>query len=449
MDKEKFTAYSFDTAEDIESVEPIDAAGEEPSEPVITTASYSFSETSHTESFNPSAISDYHVSLQDIFNNGQINIPSISTFKFSDNYTSYSTTSTATQTGGNTTTTSTVSSYTDENTTSTYSSGSTLTYESHPIEGYSNVDFKYGTSRDLIKSFLGLDLDTLIGDRINEVYNNIIRTFTDNDKTYTSSIFYDVGNGNGYISDFNNITDVLNFVNPNVVSLSRNEDQIEFNMADGTKFQATGNGSQDDIFQYSFDGINIGYAKLGFSDRDNGFTYADGITFFGTPDHEDTVFFATPNVNIDLNGSNFININNIDARNAEITSDFTRQLIGNALNNKIFASQGDELWGGAGDDELYGAGNNIFRYGVSDGKDVIYNSVTDDKVNLYNISVDDIISVDYNENNLNINFADGGSLKIVGENGASNFILSDNSAWKFNRETQSVTQTQPEQASVE
>ena len=60
MGKEKFTAYSFDTAEDIESVEPIDAAGEESSEPVITTASYSFSETSHTESFNPSTISDYH-----------------------------------------------------------------------------------------------------------------------------------------------------------------------------------------------------------------------------------------------------------------------------------------------------------------------------------------------------------------------------------------------------
>ena len=447
MDKEKFTSYSFDTAEDIESVEPIDAAGEESSEPVITTSSYSFSETSHTESFNPSSISGYPVSLQDIFNSGRINIPSIPTFNFSEN--TDATTSTTTQIDGNTTTTSTASSYTNENTTSTYQSTSTVTYESHPIEGYSNVDFKYGTSKGILNSFLGLDLDTLIGDRMNEVYDNIIRTFTDHDKTYTSSTFYNVGNDNGYISDFNNITDVLNFVNPNVASLSRNEDQVEVNMADGTKFQATGNGSEEDLFQYSFDGINISYAKLGFNDKDSGFTYADGITFFGTPDHEDTVFFATPNLNINLNGSNFINIDNIDARNAESISDFTRQLIGNDLNNKIFASQGDELWGSAGDDELYGAGNNIFRYGLKDGKDVIYNSVTDDKVNLYNISIDDIIGVDYNENNLNINLADGGSLKIVGENGASNFILSDNSAWKFNRETQSVTQTQPEQASAE
>ena len=258
------------------------------------------------------------------------------------------------------------------------------------------------------------------------------------ESSYTASTFYDVGNQSGYVNNYNQNTGVLNFVKSDFSSFTRTNDYVNFNMADGTSFQAHSSSSTDDLFQYSFDGFNTHYAKIGYTDRDNQYTYSDGVTYIGSTDHEDTLNVSTYDRSVDLRGGEYINIDNIDARNASSTSYYQRNLFGNAGNNKIYAGAGDHLWGGAGDDEG-GQGNNAYTYAKGDGNDVIYNSVASDKVYLSNISVDDIAAVGYQENNLNINMASGESLKIVGANGVSNFVLDDSSVWQYHRDTQSIS----------
>ena len=262
----------------------------------------------------------------------------------------------------------------------------------------------------------------------------------DSQSSYTETTFMPVGNRNGYIQNFNNNTDGFYFVDMNISSFSRTNDVVSFDMGNGTGFQAQTSTSEDDIFKYTTDGINTSYAKLGFNTRDNNFTYADGVTFFGSSDHEDTMKLSTYDRSVDLRGGEYINIDNIDASNTSSTSYYQRNLFGNAGNNKIYAGAGDLLWGGAGDDNLYGGqGNNAYRYCKGDGNDVIYNSVASDKVYLSNFSVEDILSVGYHENNLNINMAGGESLKIVGADAVSNFVLDDSSEWQYHRDTQSIS----------
>ena len=262
----------------------------------------------------------------------------------------------------------------------------------------------------------------------------------DSQSSYTQTTFMPVGNRNGYIQNFNNNTDGLYFVDMNISSFKRTDDVLSFDMGNGTGFQAQTSTSENDIFKYTTDGVNTSYAKLGFNTRDNNFTYADGVTFFGSTDHEDTMSLSTYDRSVDLRGGEYINIDNIDARNASSTSYYQRNLFGNAGNNKIWGGSGDCLWGGAGNDNLYGGqGNNAYRYCKGDGNDVIYNSVASDKVYLSNISIEDIAAVGYHENNLSIDMANGESLKVVGANAVSNFVLDDSSEWQYHRDTQTVS----------
>ena len=256
--------------------------------------------------------------------------------------------------------------------------------------------------------------------------------------SYTASTFFDVGNKNGYLDNYNANTGVMNFVNADIRSWSRSSDYVNFDMGNGTSFQAQSSSSTDDIFQYSTDGRNVYYAKIGMTDRNNSFTYTDGVTFIGSSDHEDTLNLSTYNKNVDLNGNQYINIDNIDARNSSINY-YQRQLIGNAGNNKIYAGRGDLLWGGSGstgNDDLYGgSGDNTFYYGVGEGNDVIHQSVSTDKVDLYNVSLTDISSYGFDGSSLRFNMAGGESLVIEGSDGASNFVLADRSEYSYNRST--------------
>ena len=281
----------------------------------------------------------------------------------------------------------------------------------------------------------------------NTTVNYFNESSVNSSSSYTQSTFYNVGDHNGYLGNFNNKTGVMNFVDVNISSFERKNDYVSFDMGNGTSFQAQTSSSTDDIFQYSTDGQNVHYAKLGMTNQDNSFNYTDGVTYIGSTDHEDTLQLSTYDRNVDLNGGEYINIDNIDARNSSGTS-YQRQLIGNNSNNKIYAAKGDLLWGGNGssDDELYGgSGDNTFYYGVGEGNDVIRQSVSTDKVDLYNVSLADISGYNYSGSSFELNMAGGQSLVIEGQNGASNFVLADRSEYSYNRRTDTWTQTKAAQ----
>ncbi len=260
--------------------------------------------------------------------------------------------------------------------------------------------------------------------------------------TLSQSTVYPVGNRNGYLNGYTPDTGTMHFVDADIRSWTRNNDYVNFNMGNGTSFVAKTSGSTEDIFKYTTDGINTYYAKIGMTSQDNTFQYTDGVLLIGSSDHQDTVNLSTYERNVDLrNGSMYLNIDNIDARNSSSTY-YQRQLIGNEGNNHIYASKGDSLWGGAGNDELFGDyGNNTFYYGVGEGNDVIRQSVATDKVDLYNVQLADISGYGYNGSSLVLNMAGGESLTIEGQDGASNFILADRSEYSFNRSNQTWTQT--------
>lgn len=261
---------------------------------------------------------------------------------------------------------------------------------------------------------------------------------------YTASTFYNVGNRNGYLNGYRNNTGVMNFVDANITSYKRQNDYVSFDMGNGTSFQAQTSSSENDIFQYSTDGRNVSYAKIGYSDRDNSFEYVDGVHYLGSSEHMDVLNVNTyDSKNIALDGSTGIVYDNINAINAS-GSYGNNTLYGNAGDNEIRAGVGsNKLWGGVGNDALYGGGGaqDTYLYGVNEGNDVIYNSVSSDKVDLYNISLTDIVSANEVGHDFVLNMAGGESLTIVGQNGASNFRLSDNSEYHYSREDHSWTKT--------
>ncbi|MBQ9486392.1 MAG: hypothetical protein IJU91_01130 [Selenomonadaceae bacterium] len=265
-----------------------------------------------------------------------------------------------------------------------------------------------------------------------------------NSDSYLSSLFYDVGNRNGYLTDFVKNSGVINFVDNAVSSYLRQSDYVSFNMANGTSFQAQTGESANDILQYSTDGENVSYAKLGYQDAINTFIYEKGVNFYGGGNFEDVLKVIESSAeNIWLDGSQGVsygNINSIDA--TESTGD--NQLAGNANDNEIRAGSGNNLlWGQGGNDTLFGgAGTNTFFYGLNEGNDVIYNSALTDKINLYNVSLTDIVSAKEIGDNLLIEMSGGETLRIVGENGASNFTFSDGSSYTYNRENNTWTQNE-------
>ena len=250
---------------------------------------------------------------------------------------------------------------------------------------------------------------------------------------YIANTFVDVRSG--VVNDFNPRTDVLHFYNGGINSLYRDDNTIVCNLWNNEDLTINlAEFSQDDIIQYTFDGKTIYYANVGYTNHDNRFQYAEGVDFIGSSDHEDTLDVSTYDGSVDLRENKYINIDNIDARNSSTKYVY---IIGNAGNNKIYGAAGNTLWGEQGNDELYGsgAGDNTYLYGVNEGNDVICNSVESDKVDLYNVSLSDLYSYDYDGSSLRLNMYNGGSLTIVGSDGASNFVLADRSEYGYNRST--------------
>ena len=135
------------------------------------------------------------------------------------------------------------------------------------------------------------------------------------------------------------------------------------------------------------------------------------------------------------------NINNINA--ASSTGNNT--LAGNSSNNQITGGYGqDSLWGGMGADSdtlIGGNGNNTYFYGNNNGNDVIVNSVATDSINLYDVSLTDIVSANEVGSDFVVNMRGGNSLVIQGQQGASNFTLSDQTSYNYNRQSHTWTRT--------
>ena len=263
-------------------------------------------------------------------------------------------------------------------------------------------------------------------------------------RSYSASTFYDVGTRSGYLQNYHSESSVMNFVNTNISSFSRYDGYVDFHMANGTSFQAQISSSENEIFQYSTDGQNVSYAKLGYKEKSNYFTYEEGVNYYSGGSYSNVLSVASyDSVTVHLDGSAGVlydNINKIDASN----SNGNNELFGNSSNNEIHAGKGnDALWGGkGGNDLLYGGeGQNTFLYGVHEGNDTIYNSVSTDKVDLYNVSLSDIVSAGEIGHDFVLNMSGGESLTIKGQNGASNFILSDRSAYSYSRESHSWSKT--------
>ena len=90
---------------------------------------------------------------------------------------------------------------------------------------------------------------------------------------------------------------------------------------------------------------------------------------------------------------------------------------GDNANNQMYAgSGGSSLWGGnGGNDTLTGGdGYDEFFYAIGSGNDVIKNSNSTDIINLLGVSLEQITSVDVTVSEVNVNFVDGGNLKVEG-----------------------------------
>ena len=266
----------------------------------------------------------------------------------------------------------------------------------------------------------------------------------------TNGYWYDVGGRSGYVQNFvsGNTADsgVLNFTTSNISSFSRESDFLNFHMADGTSFQVQNSSSTNDVIQFSTDGVNVSFAKIGYANQNNSFIYEDGVNYYAGSNSTDVLNVTNyQSRNIWLDGSDgnvYDNINNIDASD----SYGNNTLAGGAdTDNEITAGNGNDLlWGGSGrgNDTLYGgAGDNTYFYGNNNGNYVIVNSVATDSINLYDVSLTDIVSANEVGSDFVVNMRGGNSLVIQGEQGASNFVLSDQSAYNYNRETHVWTKT--------
>ena len=117
-------------------------------------------------------------------------------------------------------------------------------------------------------------------------------------------------------------------------------------------------------------------------------------------------------------------------------------LYGNYASNAILAGVGPTyLWGGqdtASDVLVGGWSYDVFYYGKNEGFDMIQNASSVDNVNLYDSTLSDIVATYYDGVTLSLQFNTGNFLNVGCTDYVSPvFILSDGSAYTFNRATYS------------
>ena len=225
--------------------------------------------------------------------------------------------------------------------------------------------------------------------------------------------------------------------------------RIEFVMSgDSRVFLYEDDGiSADNMYQIKVGTFDTKLAKIGHSDSANVFTYSDKVAYYVGSSANNaadtlTVGNGIANAQIWLDGTHGTDYTSADEEyyrgiafvDAGAETETTIQLAGNGSNNTLIGGgEGtyNSLWGGAGNNVLIGstAGQDTFFYvrsagaylqGVDDtvtgGNDIVrnYNLDNGDIVWLGDTTLDDISSTEVNDNSVVVNFKNGGSLTVEG-----------------------------------
>lgn len=214
--------------------------------------------------------------------------------------------------------------------------------------------------------------------------------------------------------------------------------KISFNTGnDKLTVQGLGSSSSDTAIKFTFDGSDIGKAKVGVTGKSNKWSYdAEVCAYIGGKDNTMRVGSDVDNANIWLDGSQGVSYESVKTVNGSSSSG-TLVIAGSYGDESLLAGKGEtSLWGGAGNDTLQGnaSGTTEFYFGKGDGSDVITSSYSDDKVMLYNVALADITSIDDSKSGvMKMTLTDGSSLTINGMNSGSvsAFQLGDGSVWQY------------------
>ena len=101
------------------------------------------------------------------------------------------------------------------------------------------------------------------------------------------------------------------------------------------------------------------------------------------------------------------------------------------------------MWGGnssSNDTLIGGNGADMFRYGLTDGHDVIQNVTSDDVINLYDVTLEDVASAEVTASAIQITTTTGNSLTVESRNSGAGFRLSDGTTWTANQNTREWVQ---------
>ena len=198
-----------------------------------------------------------------------------------------------------------------------------------------------------------------------------------------------------------------------VISGYKEGDVINYNLTDGAALRYAGLGGVNDLILTEF--------TANFEDEKTLVIRDVRGKFITLNRNNATAYAYMAKSSTELDGNNFSNGNNYEI------------LFGTNYENDILraGNGGSQLWGGlSGNDELFGgAGEDNFMYDFGGGNDNIYNAESQDQVTIFNLSLDQISSAQINDNGVNLQFTDGGSLNISGQ--AGNFVVEKNNNYYF------------------
>ena len=237
--------------------------------------------------------------------------------------------------------------------------------------------------------------------------------------------FFVKGDGEDVIQNFNPDEDVMNTSDAAVVAVGVEGDDLIISLGENDSVTVEGAAGQNINFTNSYVENETGENASLLANITE-----DEINYDGTAD----LYWATgeeATVTVDENAGEeaAIWLNNDATRegnDARFMGDIAEldasnyagnaTLVGNDKDNVITAGSGNNsLWGGASasnDTLIGGEGADLFWYEKGNGDDVIVGSTDKDTLNLYGITLDDISSIDYDNNDIKLNINGGGSLTI-------------------------------------
>lgn len=253
------------------------------------------------------------------------------------------------------------------------------------------------------------------------------------------NFWYFPGNGNDTALNFKTTSieagDMLSIIGWGVAGFYRDQNVVSALMTDGGIFTAvTDDYTADKIINFSADGFNPLWTKIGRTNVVNDFTYeGEGIVYMGG-NNLDALHVTTEVASVNLGNGFYSGIEVLDASHSG-----GNVLFGDALNN-VIVSGGDNsaLWGGAGDDVIYGgAGTDYFLFDAGEGNDIFCNVEDDDFITLYNATAQNISFAQETESGMLLGVGSN-VLTIVGKSNAA-ISFADGTAIRYDRDAKTWT----------